>query len=88
MKNTEWRSEKVVMHAKCKVYKQLRMINKRLICFRWEKKQKSASNADREITENASNSVNLVSGIIHLPSGLDPRSASETDDILYKLLRW
>ena len=38
--------------------------------------QTSVSDADREIptlgsTDNAENSVNLVSGIIRLPSGLD-----------------
>ena len=51
--------------------------------------QPSVSDADREIstlgsTDNAGNSVKLVSGIIRLSSGWDfSRSASKTDDRFY-----
>ena len=50
--------------------------------------QSSVSDAERKIptlgsTDNASNSVNIVSGIIRLPSGGISRFASETDDRFY-----
>ena len=50
--------------------------------------QSSVSDAHREIltfwsTDNAGNSVNLVSGIIRLPLGWNFSVASETDDKFY-----
>ena len=50
--------------------------------------QSSVSDADREIptlgsTDNAGNSINLVSGISVYPRFVISQSTSETDDIFY-----
>ena len=52
------------------------MINNNFQCHGKKNNQTSVSEVDLEIptvesTDNAGNSVNLVSGIIHLPSGSD-----------------
>ena len=50
--------------------------------------QTSVSDADRDIPilrsmDNTGNSVNLIYGIIHLPSGLDFSVCIETNDRFY-----
>ena len=59
-----------------------------LIIIGKKNNQLSVPEADREILtleskDNAGNSVNLISGIIRLPSGWDSLSASETNDKFY-----
>ena len=65
----------------------LNILFKTLIFQRIGKKnnQSSVFDADREIpalgsTDNVANEVNLVSGIIHLPSGWNSLSVLETND--------
>ena len=60
------------------------MINNNFHVLGKKDNQTSVSDADRDIptlgsTENAENSVNLVSGIIRLPRAGISRTASETD---------
>ena len=64
------------MRRKMSKIKEIRMINNNFNGIGKRNNQTSVSDADREIptlgsTDNSENWVNLVSGIIRLPSGLD-----------------